>query len=130
MIEHKHWHTLHIQPVYFHTTVLDSSLLMVVEVVLVLTPKDPLLNQPNQVKKQSAGWCIMRLFATGQTLKSTNEKRDSEIKKLVVSFCYLWFELQSYFAINQNNIVHNRNLLFFSVYVLCNTNFHFSINWF
>ena len=54
---------------------------MVVEIVMVLTPKNPLPDQPNLERKQCVGWCIMRLFTGGQTIGSTNDKQDVNQKR-------------------------------------------------
>ena len=69
------------QPVYFHTPILDSSIMVVIELVTTLTPKDPLPGQEVQGKSHSAGWSLMRLFSSDQPLHEVGGTQKNAVKK-------------------------------------------------
>ncbi|XP_002122811.2 nephrocystin-4 [Ciona intestinalis] len=68
------------QPVYFHTSLLDNNILLVVEIVKIQTPKNPLPNEQPAKKFSSLGWGIVRLFKSGQQLKDVSELGDQAKK--------------------------------------------------
>ena len=70
-----------LQPVYFHTSILDSSILLAIELVTTLTPKDPLPGQMAQEKSHAVGWSLLRLFTSGQQLLEVSDKKKSAVKK-------------------------------------------------
>nr|XP_002122811.1 nephrocystin-4 isoform X1 [Ciona intestinalis] len=68
------------QPVYFHTSLLDNNILLVVEIVKIQTPKNPLPNDKPAKKLSCLGWGIVRLFKSGQQLKDVSELGDQAKK--------------------------------------------------
>ncbi|XP_076806447.1 nephrocystin-4-like isoform X2 [Clavelina lepadiformis] len=71
-------------PVYFHTPILDSTILLVIEIVTYLTPKNPLPGQENVTKQRSLGWGVLRLFQSGVLIKDISDGGEIPTRRLDV----------------------------------------------
>lgn len=95
-------------PIYFHSTIADASLVLVVEVVSKSLPKNPLPETAVEAKISSIGWGSCQLFRFNDKLFDVSEELTSTIKMLQIyrgSPKALLYIEDSYEAFEGNEIV-------------------------